>query len=39
MMHGGGRGGFKNIINAPDEKPKVTWDLLNLSLEMSHNAQ
>ncbi len=24
----GGHDGFKNIINAPDEKPKVTWDLL-----------
>jgi ATP-binding cassette, subfamily B, bacterial len=28
MMRGGGHGGFKNIINAPEEKPKVTWDLL-----------
>jgi ATP-binding cassette, subfamily B, bacterial len=31
MMHGGGgggHGGLKGIINAPDEKPSVTWDLL-----------
>ncbi len=30
---GGGRGGFKNIINAPEEKPKVTWDLLKRVLQ------
>jgi ATP-binding cassette, subfamily B, bacterial len=31
MMHGGGgggHGGLKGLINAPDEKPSVTWDLL-----------
>ncbi len=32
-MHGGGggglhRGGWGSYINAPDEKPRVTWDLL-----------
>jgi ATP-binding cassette, subfamily B, bacterial len=32
MMHGG-RGGFKNIITAPEEKPKVTWDLLKRVME------
>src|SRR5512136_1502511 len=28
MMRGGGRGGWGSVINAPDEKPRVTWDLL-----------
>jgi len=28
MMRGGGHGGWGSIINAPDEKPRVTWDLL-----------
>ena len=30
MMRGGGgpHGGWRNIINAPDEQPRVTWDLL-----------
>ncbi len=32
MMRGGGggghHGGWGSVINAPDEKPKVTWDLL-----------
>ena len=28
MMRGGGPGGWGGIINAPDERPKVTWELL-----------
>jgi ATP-binding cassette, subfamily B, bacterial len=32
-MMPGGKGGFKNIITAPDEKPKVTWDLLKRVLQ------
>lgn len=32
-MHGGHGGGFKTIINAPDEKPRVTWDLLKRVLQ------
>jgi ATP-binding cassette subfamily B protein len=27
-MRGGGHGGWRGVINAPDEKPRVTWDLL-----------
>src|SRR5262245_3366161 len=28
MMRGGGPGGWGSIIRAPDERPRVTWDLL-----------
>jgi ATP-binding cassette subfamily B protein len=28
VMGGGGRGGWRSVINAPDEKPRVTWDSL-----------
>ena len=28
MMRGGGPGGWGSIIHAPDERPRVTWDLL-----------
>jgi ATP-binding cassette subfamily B protein len=36
MIHGGGSGGrFRQAINAPDEKPKITWDLLKRVLGYS----
>ncbi len=27
-MRGGGKSGWKSVINAPDERPRVTWHLL-----------
>ena len=35
MMHGGGGGRFGLAINAPDEKPKITWGLLKRVLSYS----
>src|SRR5512136_1931221 len=33
MRGGGGHGGWGGVINAPDERPQVTWDLLRRVLK------